>query len=473
MSEEPGSRAREHIDDMDALFWGVEKDPHLRNTITAVLVLERAPDRAVAMARLERASRVVPGWRHRLVSPPLSLANPRWIADPQFDLTYHVRWLGAPREGTLESVLEYARASMTSGFDKERPLWTFTVVDGLKDGRAAVIIKLHHVLVDGVGGIGLLPMIVDFGPEPGDLGEMPPVPEHHPMGRRALIFDALATQQERLRGVATETRVLLRSAPRLLQDRSALPGTVRRNLSAVRRLLTPAAHLRSPIMTSRRFWLRWIPMKVDFHALHRAARAHGVSVNSAFMVGVGLGFALYHQRMGHPVEELRTMMAVNIRKEDDPLGGNRVLGGFFSMPVGTDDPAQRLKDVQSRVLQLRDDTSQPLAASASTLVMALGPLMPSFVGSMTKRCDLLMSNIAGVNVPLWFAGASIEALYGFGPTMGTAANATLVTYCGGAYIGLNVDASAVEDQELLARCVREGFDTVLALAADESSASAV
>ena len=103
-------RYDQYLGDADSFFWAVEKDRQLRNTITAVFLLEKPPDRSVVLDRLERASRLVPGWRHRLVTPPLHLANPRWVLDPDFDLSYHVRWIGAPRDKTFESVLVLRRA---------------------------------------------------------------------------------------------------------------------------------------------------------------------------------------------------------------------------------------------------------------------------------------------------------------------------------------------------------------------------
>lgn len=97
-----------HAGDLDAMLWGIEKDPLLRQTITAVLILDQAPDQEVLLERLERCSRSLPSFRHRLVQPPLRLSTPRWLVDPNFDLSYHVRWIGAPNEGSLAGVLAFA-----------------------------------------------------------------------------------------------------------------------------------------------------------------------------------------------------------------------------------------------------------------------------------------------------------------------------------------------------------------------------
>jgi diacylglycerol O-acyltransferase / wax synthase len=171
------SRKPRHAGDMDAVLWGIEKDPLLRNTITSVMILDRAPDRAILLGRLDRASRIIPGFRHRLVEAPLRLSTPRWLVDPNFDLSYHVSWIGAPGDGSLEGVLEFARQSTMSGIDKERPLWTVTVVEGLKGGQAALILKMHHVMTDGQGALAMFALVCDLTREPRDLGPMPAIPE--------------------------------------------------------------------------------------------------------------------------------------------------------------------------------------------------------------------------------------------------------------------------------------------------------
>ena len=111
-----------HLSDTDAMMLRIERDdPQLRNTITAVLVLDDLPDRAALRDRVERMSRSVPGCRHRLVSTPLRLASPRWVVDRDFDVSYHLRWIAAPQPKTLDTVLEYARQSAMSGLDRDRP----------------------------------------------------------------------------------------------------------------------------------------------------------------------------------------------------------------------------------------------------------------------------------------------------------------------------------------------------------------
>src|SRR3954453_17020892 len=126
-------RFEERMSDADALMWTIEKDPLLRSTITAVALLDRSPDPDRLVESLDRATRLVPRLRQRVVSNALSIAPPRWEFDPNYDLDYHLRWTKAPGEGSLRDVLDLAQPIAMQSFDRARPLWEFVVVDELAD----------------------------------------------------------------------------------------------------------------------------------------------------------------------------------------------------------------------------------------------------------------------------------------------------------------------------------------------------
>src|SRR5262245_33321433 len=132
------------MSDADALMWRIEKDPLLRSTITSVVILDQAPDRGRFRRRLERATRVVPRLRPRVLGHAYSIAPPRWEVDPNFDLDYHLRWVRAAGDGSLREVLDMAAPIAMQGFDRARPLWEFYVVEVLEGGRSAIIQKIHH-----------------------------------------------------------------------------------------------------------------------------------------------------------------------------------------------------------------------------------------------------------------------------------------------------------------------------------------
>ena len=159
-----------HLRQSDAFAWNMERDPLLRSTIVAVATFDQVPDWERLVDRLERATRLSPNFRRRLVPSPLKLAPPRFLFDPDFELGWHVRRLSAPAPHTLDTVLDFARTAGMAAFDPARPLWECTLIDGLVDGRAALVLKVHHSLTDGIGGIQIAQHIVDLQAEPADLG---------------------------------------------------------------------------------------------------------------------------------------------------------------------------------------------------------------------------------------------------------------------------------------------------------------
>ena len=160
----------------DAFTWYMERDPALRSTIVVIDWLDRAPDWDVLTERVDRISRLMPSLRQHVVESPFGITVPRWTYDPDFDLSWHLRRITAPPPGTRDAVLELARRSAMAAFDRARPLWEVTLVDGIEGGQAALIVKLHHSLSDGVGAMRMLAIVADWQREPADLGEMPPVP---------------------------------------------------------------------------------------------------------------------------------------------------------------------------------------------------------------------------------------------------------------------------------------------------------
>ena len=132
---------------VDAVMWAIEKDPLLRQTMTAVLLLDRPPDRQVLLGRMEHATRSLPPFRHRLVATPLRLSTPAGSSTPTSNTSYHVRWIRALGRRIDRRACSSSRASRPCpGFDQARPPWIVTVVEGLRDGQAAVIMNISHVV---------------------------------------------------------------------------------------------------------------------------------------------------------------------------------------------------------------------------------------------------------------------------------------------------------------------------------------
>ena len=453
-----GTTSDPYLRDSDAFSWYMEADPLLRSTIVSVVVLDRQPDVDRLLERAERACRVTPGFRHKVVQAPLRLANPRWVVDENFALAFHTRRIAAPSPGSLADVFDDACHSAMTGFDRERALWEFTLVEQLQGGRAALVMKLHHALTDGIGGMEMARHLFDLEPAPPDLGPMPPVPEPERMSSAALVRDALGHNLTRAASVAREVvpRTVRNGARALLHPAAALKrGTD--TVGSVARTVRPVNSTLSPVMQARRLAWHYDALTVPLDALRRAAHAAGRTLNDAFLTAVSGGLMEYHERHDATVAELRLTMPISIRRPDDPVGGNRVTLMRFKIPVGLHDADALMGRIHELCLEAR---REPAAAYTNAIAGVLNVLPRSYVGGMLKHVDFVASNVPGIDVPVYLAGARVAEWYAFGPTIGAALNTTLVSYDGTCYIGINVDLGAVPDPSEMLECLRDGFEEV-------------
>lgn len=452
-------RADVHMRDTDAFSWYMEQDPLLRSTVVGVLILDGSPDWDRLSQRLERATRLSPGFRHRVVPSPLRLATPRWVVDPDFDLSWHIRRFEAAPPRTLATVLEFARKTGMAGFDRDRPLWEFTFIEGVEGGRTALVMKLHHALTDGVGGMDVARLFLDGEPEPGDLGPMPDAPPGEHLDIVDLVRDAVGHDWSRLFGFAKRrTSAAVDDVTQALRHPRATVAETLATGRSIAQVLRPVSDTLSPVMTERHLVARFDVLQFPLGDILAAAHAAGTTHNAAFLAGVTAGLRRYHEEHGEHVDELRVTMPVSIRKSDDPIGGNRITLMRLKVPVSIADPVERMRETHQRCEWVKTDRSLPFTQA---IAAALNLLPRAYVGGMLKHIDFLASNVPGVPVPFYLAGAKVDSFYGFGPTIGSALNVTLMSYCGTCFVGVNIDTGAVPDADLLMDCLQSGFDEII------------
>ena len=191
------------MSDADALMWAIESDPLLRSTIVTALVLDRAPSWESVIDKLERGVRLIPRMRQRVVEPAFGFGTPGWSDDPFFDLSYHARRVRNPDPTTDRIVYDVASTAATEAFDRDRPLWEYTLIEDLPDGKAAFVMKVHHSMTDGVGGIKLLLMLLDlerYPPPPGPDPDPLPLSVFSPW---AVAMHRVAVQRSMVRNATT------------------------------------------------------------------------------------------------------------------------------------------------------------------------------------------------------------------------------------------------------------------------------
>ncbi len=452
-----------HASEADAFTLQLERDPLLRSTIVAIARFDRSPDWSQLVDRIDRASRLDPNFRKKLVPSPMRLAPPRWITDPDFDLSWHMRRARVPAGAGFEAVLDYARIAGMDAFDHERPLWEFTLLEGMRDGEAALVMKLHHSLTDGIGGISLATNVLDLTREPGELPDLPaPPPLDAPDRAFEPLLSSLAFNMRRLidgggelvRRAPTEAATMIRHPQRAVRGLAA-------TTASVARFVRPVMSTKSPVMRDRRLRWHYDTLDIPVAELKEAAATVGCTLNDAYVAAIAAGFRRYHDHHGAIVDNLRVAMPISLRGDDDGVGGNRITIVRFTIPV-------QLRSASERIYRIgelcRSARNEPALGYGNWIAGVLNLLPVAVPGGMLKHVDLLASNVPGFPVEVFVAGARVEAFYPFGPPLGSSANITLVSYAGTCNIGINTDEGAVPDPEVLKACLQDGFDEVLALA---------
>jgi diacylglycerol O-acyltransferase / wax synthase len=458
--------AERYMSPFEALMWRIEEDPRLRSTMTVVYLLDCAPDWDRLLAAHDWATRLIPRIRQRVVEPPLGLGMPTWVADGEFDLGFHVRRLRLPEPGTLRQLLDLVQGDAMASFDRSRPPWRASLVEGLEDDRTAYVLKMHHSLTDGQGGTQLLGLLHSRKREPSPDKPLPDPPAAEDASPVGVLTEQAASALRSAPGDALQAVTgILGGAARL--TRRPIDGLedAARFARSLQRILAPPPVEPSPLLSRRSRSWRFDAIDVPLPELKAAGKAAGGSLNDAYVSALLAGFRRYHEHFDRPIEELAMAMPISLRRGDHPMGGNRFAGARFAAPVGEPDPGERIRAVHEFVVTARDEPALDvfglLAPALNRLPMGL---VARAYGAQTTKLDLQASNVAGLPWPAYIAGAQIEQMLPFGPLPGCAVMATLLSYAGTCCIGLNTDPAAVTEPDVFVRCLEEGLEEVLDLA---------
>ncbi len=457
----------------EAVMWAVEKDPALRSDFCNITILDQVPSTDRLHATVQRALVGIPRLTERVVSPPLRIAPPEWRADPTFDIDYHLRRVAIPVPGAARDLLDVAATVTAPPLDRSRPLWEFTVIEGLEGGRAALLQRIHHTITDGVGGMKLSLSLVDLEREPApddntviqtlnddvagqrrDANDEDPIDRDSPAGivREAVEFSAIQTVElaRRAIGASFSTLAHPRGLPDAAKQSMALLASFRRQV-----LITDRGH--SELFRSRSLARRYDTLALELDPLHRAGKAHGASLNDVFVTGVARALGRFHREFGEKVESLRMAMPVSTRDRGD-FAANRFAPSRVLVPIGHEPAVDHLARVHDALHTIR---SEPALEAADLLAAIAGGVptaaLVSLLRAQTRTIDFATSNLRGSPLDLYLGGSRIEASYPMGPRAGVPVNVTMMSYCGELHLGIHSDPAAVIDPGLFLDCLRDAF----------------
>lgn len=470
-----GWRMGDRLSALDASFFAFES-PNAHMHIGTLAIFEGGPlEEGTSPEELyERvidllASRIhlVPRFRKKVSFAPLGIVPPEWVDDERFDLRYHVRRVALPSPGRESQLFNLVGHIMSRPLDKRKPLWEMYIVEGLHDGRGAIVQKTHHALVDGISAVDIGTVTLDFSPTT-KIGEPEPwEPEPgRPLHERIVEFAA-----ERLRSPrrAINTLASLLKSPgdvaTAIQERASGISSL---LSSRGGLVAPPSPLNVPIGPHRRF----VGIKLSLADFKAVKNALGGTVNDVVLSVTTGGLRHFYEVRGEPLDRetfLRALVPVSVRSADEFLAlGNRVSAMVVSLPLGVPDPVERHTIIQAETKDLKESHQ----AVGAEFLVELSSWAPPTLHAMAARVmgrqrffNLTVSNVPGPQVPLYVLGAKLVEAYPVVPIPERGALSVGVTsYDGGVYFGLNADAEALPDVHVIAEGIEKSMMEYMALA---------
>jgi diacylglycerol O-acyltransferase len=441
---------------LDALLLKGDADPSTRAIMSSALVLSSPPETVRLTDAFERASRAVPRMRQRVVGPTWPVRRAKWIEDDEFDIADHVRVVGAPADHTVRSVISMASDSATAPLDPARPLWDATLVTGLADGRAVLLLRVHHAIADGVRVLHMMANLLDLEPDPPKEARVALAQRGSRLGamRDHLMratSEAVRIQQGRADSAA---RVMIDTTWRPVETVSAAMSYLR----SAHRTYAPGGAEPSPLLRSRSRARHFVTLEFSLAEARTAAKAHSGTVNDVFLTGLLGGLRRYHQAMGEPVADLPVSFPIDVAGDATPESGNHFSAAVIPGPCSVEDPGAMLRAVHELVASRRAEPGVDLPLRlAPALHQIPSKLAATALHAYSRRVDLQASNIAGPDIAVYLAGTKVERVYAFGPLPGVPVMAVLVSYDGTCTVGFTIDPAAVTDHPLFIACVRESF----------------
>jgi diacylglycerol O-acyltransferase len=431
---------------------------------------------------------LLPVFRWRLAEVPFNLDLPYWIADPDFDLDFHIRESAVPPPGDDKKLAETVARIFARPLDRARPLWELYLIHGLDGGRVALLTKIHHSVVDGVSGNEILSILLDRSPE----GREPPPPpaepgvaERPPGDVQMLARGLLGLPRQPLRAL----RALPTTLPNVteLPGANALPGvpTLTRALTHARRLFgsdedpgvlevttarPPRTSFNGPISAHRRVALGSLPLDT-VKAIKRELR---ITVNDVVVALCASALRTWLMGRGElPEDPLVAMVPVSVRgPEERGTFGNRI--SMMVVPIPTDEPDLGRRVARTHEL-LRHAKERHRALPANLLTDATRFIPPAVMalaarttvdvlGRTRPPLNLVISNVPGPREPLFCAGARLEAHYPVSAIVdGVGLNITVMSYRDHLDFGVVADREQVDDLWSLLDGARRALDELESL----------
>ncbi len=437
--------------------------------VIGVLILDPSAikDRSATMfrrvhERLRARMHELPELRERVVPVPFGMAHPELVRDRDFDLDAHLTHQLLLGPGSDEQLEAFVGRFAGRQLDRTRPLWEMVVVEGLRGGRVALVAKLHHSIIDGIGAADLLARLLDLSPDADD-----PVP------REELQAEAVAPALHRMAtGVAQRladplatTRAARRSVGSIVRTVRAHTTARAENKPTARPFATPRTSVNQRLSPRRAVAMGSVPID----EARETAAGFGVTMNDLLMAAVGGALRRHLLEAEEQVDEpVVASVPVSVHDRSEVRCANQLTTMFVHIPVHIEGSRARVRAVHGSAAAGKafrnaagNDLLLDLAELSPPPLVALGARVlhrVSVTSVLSPMHGLVVSNIPGPPVPLYLAGARLERCHPFGPlTEGAGLNVTAMSSVERLDLGIMVCPRMVPDPRRLMDALVDEF----------------
>jgi len=407
-----------------------------------------APEGGVDFDLVKRATQSflhrVPRYRQRIHEIPV-FDHGVWVDDPHFDLDYHIRHTALPKPGRIDQLQNLVARIMAQPLDRLRPLWETWIVEGLEGGtQFAMITKIHHCMIDGASGVDLANIQFSASPEPVELCAAERF-RPRPAPRRLELFTNEARRQ------ASIPLEIVRDFRQFVEDTDDLRKEVATRVNALTRLFglglnADETPLNGRLGPHRRF--QWVSCRLD--DLKAIRKGLGCSINDVVLTVVTGAVREHLLTHGCDVNttEFKVSTPVSVRRDEDKgKMGNQVSSWIIPLPIGEPDPTTQLEEIHALTEELKA-TNQAIGIQMINQIQEWTPstLLSLGAQSMSGPINTIVTNVPGPQMPLYFHGARLRAIYPAVPLMqGMGLGIALTSYAGSMGVGFNCDPDIVPD----------------------------
>jgi WS/DGAT/MGAT family acyltransferase len=446
--------ANDRLSALDSSFLHLEDNQPSHMHVASVTIFEGpAPSYDEFVEGTAARLHLVPRYRQKLAFVPFGQGRPRWVDDPTFNISYHIRATALPPPGGEEQLRILAGRVFSQRLDRDKPLWEVWLVEGLEGSRFALLSKVHHSLVDGVSGADLMTVLFDISPDPDGPADPDSAWQPRPLPTRSqLLAEALLERTTEPGEIVRTVRHAFRGPRQFGRNTlDALGGVSALARGTLRP--APASPYNGPIGPHRRF--TWVRVRLD--DIKAIKNSLGGTVNDVVLATVTGALRRHLHARGVPTQDLtlRAMVPVSVRSDlEQGALGNRVAAIMAPLPVWCENPTVRLDIVHDSMRNLKS-SGQAVGAEVLTRIGGFAPptimAQATRIGARQRAFNLVVTNVPGPQFPLYVQGRELLDVFPMVPlATGQRLGLALMSYNGAINFGLIGDYDMMADLEDLA-----------------------